>query len=417
MKKGKIIIINHYGITPDMPGATKHYDLAKYFSEKGEYEIEFWMCGYNHVTGKYAKGLNGFKLQYKYQENGIKIVKIKSVPYWGSNFMRQLNIVLFDFFVGIKLFFSSGIKCIILSMPPITFFATDAAYIRGIKMVADVEDLWPLFIEDMGMKNKFVSMYMEYFANHSYNLSTAFEAVSNGMLEYVRKKIKDKNKPSWLAPLGVNLSLVEGKIDKNIISHYKWKDDFIVIYAGAHGKANDIESVLQTISIFEKNYHTINGKSVSFVFIGNGDNKEFLIELAKALKLKNVFFEDAVPSSEIPKILMNANICLTNLKKIESFKLVRPNKIFQYMAAKKPILCGIWGEASDVVHEAGAGIYVDFTSPEAAEQLYEFMSRSDLEQIGCSGFEYISKYGNRDIIFEDFYRHIKEILEFGKYKL
>ena len=411
MKKGKIIIINHYGITPDMPGATKHYDLARYFSEKGEYEIEFWMCGYNHVTGKYADGLNGINLQYKYQDNGIKIVKIKSAPYWGSNFMRQLNILLFDFLVGIKLFFSRGIKCIILSMPPITFFATDAAYIRNMKMVADVEDLWPLFIEDMGMKNKIVSTYMEHFANHSYNLSTAFEAVSKGMLDYVQGKIKDKNKKSWLAPLGVNLNLVGGKIDKNVINHYKWKDDFIVMYAGAHGRANDLESVLQTISLFEKEYHTINGKKVSFVFIGNGDNKELLVKLSNTLKLKNVYFEDAVPSSEIPKILMNANVCLTNLRKIESFKLVRPNKIFQYMAAKKPILCGIWGEASDVVREAGAGIYVDFTSSGAADKLYEFMSRSELEQIGNRGFEYVSKYGNRDIIFEEFYGHIKEILE------
>lgn len=30
----RIVIINHYGITPDMPGATKHYDLAVHFSKK-----------------------------------------------------------------------------------------------------------------------------------------------------------------------------------------------------------------------------------------------------------------------------------------------------------------------------------------------------------------------------------------------
>ena len=411
MSRGKIIIINHYGITPDMPGATKHYDLAKYFADKNEYDIEFWMCGYNHVTGDYVDGLKGFHIQHKYTENGIKIVKIKSVPDWRGLVMRQLNIMVFDFITGIKILFSRNIKCVILSMPPITFFATDATFIRKIKMVADVEDLWPLFMEDMGMKNKIASKYMEHFANHSYNMATAFEAVSNGMLVYVKSKIKDKKKKSWLAPLGVNLNLVEGEVDRSKIEQYSWKDDFIVIYAGAHGRANDLESVLHTIEKFEKKYETINGKKASFVFIGNGDNKEALVSLSKQLKLNNVYFEDAVPGREIPQILMNADVCLTNLKKIESFKLVRPNKIFQYMAAKKPILCGIWGEAAEVVKEAGSGIYVDFTDPNAADQLYSFMTRTDLTDLGKKGFEYILKNGNRDIIFEDFYNHIKEIVK------
>lgn len=411
MSKGKIVIINHYGITPDMPGATKHYDLAKFFADKKKYDIEFWMCGYNHVTGDYVDGLKGFHIQHKYKENGIKIVKIKSVPDWGGLVMRQLNIMVFDFITGIKILFSRGIKCVILSMPPITFFATDATFLRRIKMVADVEDLWPLFMEDMGMKNRFASKYMEHFANHSYNIATAFEAVSNGMLDYVKSKIRDKNKKSWLAPLGVNLDLVDGDVDRSRIEQYSWKDDFIVIYAGAHGRANDLESVLYTIKEFEKKYETISGKKVSFVFIGNGDNKESLIKLSKDLQLKSVYFENAVPGSRIPQILMNADVCLTNLKKVESFKLVRPNKIFQYMAAKRPILCGIWGEAASVVDEAGAGIYVDFTNSDAADKMYAFMIRQDLKEIGNRGYDYISKFGNRNIIFEDFYRHIKDIIE------
>ena len=411
MSRSKIVIINHYGITPDMPGATKHYDLAKYFADKNEYDIEFWMCGYNHVTGDYVDGLKGFHIQHKYIENGIKIVKIKSVPDWGGLVMRQLNIMVFDFITGFKILFSRNIKCVILSIPPITFFATDASFIRRIKMVADVEDLWPLFMEDMGMKNKIASKYMEHFANHSYNISTAFEAVSNGMLDYVKTKIKNKNKKSWLAPLGVNLQLVSGEAVRSNIEQYAWKDDFIVIYAGAHGRANDLESVLHTIKLFENKYQSINGKKVSFVFIGNGDNKESLINLSKELELKTVYFEDAVPGSKIPQILMNADVCLTNLKKIESFKLVRPNKIFQYMAARKPILCGIWGEAASVVEEASSGIYVDFTDPNAADCIYSFISRKDLVELGNNGFEYISVYGNRDIIFEDFYGHIKDIIE------
>lgn len=412
MKKGKIIIINHYGITPDMPGATKHYDLARFFAEKKEYAVEFWMCGYNHVTGKYVDGLRGFHIQYKYRDNDISIVKIKSVPDWGGLIMRQLNIMVFDFITSIKLLFSRNVKCVILSMPPITFFATDAMRIRKIKMIADVEDLWPLFMEDMGMKNKFASLYMEHFANHSYNAATAIEAVSDGMLGYVKNKLKNKQKKIWLAPLGVNLTLVEGQANKEKIKYYKWKNDFTIIYAGAHGRANDIESVLHTISIFEKKYKSVNGRNISFVFIGNGDNKDKLKSLAHDLNIRSVYFEDAVPGSMIPQILMNADVCLTNLKRIESFKLVRPNKIFQYMAAKRPIICGIWGEAQSIVEGCGAGRYVDFTNYESAsDAIYNFITQDDLSVYGDNGYKYVSEYGDRDKIFDDFYKNVKETIE------
>ena len=409
-KRDKIIIINHYGITPDMPGATKHYDLATYFASKKEYDIEFWMCGYNHATGKYAEGLKGLHIQHIYSENDIKIVKIKSVPDWNSLIMRQLNIMVFDFITGIKLLFSRNIKCIILSMPPITFFTSDAAYIRKIKMVADVEDLWPLFMKEMGMNNKLAETYMEHYANRSYNRANAIEAVSNGMLEYVKNKVKNKNKIMWLAPLGVNLKLVKGETNRQYIGNYEWKNDFIIMYAGAHGRANDIESLLKMIQIFNQKYKNIDNRKVSFVFLGNGDNKEKLQQLKKQYGLSNTYFEDAVPGSIVPQILKNADVCLTNLKKVESFKLVRPNKIFQYMAASKPIICGIWGEAAEIVETAKAGIYIDFENPNAADQIYDFLINEDLKECGKNGYEYVSKYGNRDIIFEDFYERIRALL-------
>ena len=207
------------------------------------------------------------------------------------------------------------------------------------------------------------------------------------------------------------MELVEGTANKEKIKDYRWKDDFVIVYAGAHGKANDLESVLRTISIFEKKHQVVNGKKISFVFIGNGDNKEKLKMLAGKLGLRSVYFEEAVPGNIIPQILMNADVCLTNLKKIESFKLVRPNKIFQYMAAKRPIICGIWGEAQTIVEGCSAGKYIDFTNySTAAESMYHFITQENLSEYGENGYKYVSEFGNRKKIFEDFYINVKEVI-------
>src|SRR5699024_6570367 len=147
-KMKKIIIINHYGVTPDLPGATRHYEISKYFSSKKEYQIEFWNCGYNHYTAEFHESLKKFKLQSKENTEGFTTVRIKSTPYRNSKIARQLNITIFDLFTSFKILFSRNISLVILSTPPVTFFTVLALRVRNIFLVSDVEDLWPLFLID-----------------------------------------------------------------------------------------------------------------------------------------------------------------------------------------------------------------------------------------------------------------------------
>lgn len=411
----KIVIINHYGITPDLPGATKHYDMAKFFSEKESHEVEFWMCGYNHHTGTNHKNLKGFKIQSIEKKSNLNIFRIKSTPYRKSSIMRQLNIMFFDLITAIKILFSKNIDVVILSVPPVSILNVLATKIRKMKLITDVEDLWPLFLIDMGMKNKVAIKYMEMCSNYTYNSSDGIAAVSEGMMKYVQKKINQNNKTVWLSPLGVNIKEYFYK-NKNeiLISDKVWKKDFKVMYVGAHGRANDLYSVLKTVGEF----NALNKKSnyerkVSFIFIGDGDQKTNLIRFSEEMNLQNVYFEEAIPGNLVPDYLMHADVCLTNLKKIESFKLVRPNKLFQYMALGKPIISGIWGEAKSILEEANSGMYVDFTQYNiTAQKLRElFNNQSQLNEYGKNGKVYIEKYGNRDLIFEEFYNELIKVIE------
>lgn len=408
----KIIIINHYGTTPDLPGPTRNYELAKYFSEICSEGAEFWICGFSHYTGKRAKG---FKLQKKERVSKLTTIKIRSTPYGKSAFLRQVNILVFDFIAAIKILFSRGIDCVLITAPPISIFSALAAKIKKIKLITDVEDLWPLFLIDMGLTNKLAINYMNYCSKLLYNMSDGIAAVSDGMLNYVKKTIKDKNKPIWLSPLGVNISEYTegGENDINLLSDKEWSKDFIVMYIGSHGKANDLVSVLNTIELLNRKRTMVGDKKISFVFIGDGTEKANLRSYCKELNLKNVYFEESIPGKLVPGYLKLADVCLTNLQKIESFKLVRPNKLFQYMALGKPIITGIWGEFKSIIEKENSGIYVDFTnSKEASYKIINFIEDKE-KMVNCkeNGINYIKKYGNREIIFDDLYKQIKEILK------
>lgn len=408
----RIIIINHYGATPDTPGPTKNYEMAKFFADHCNCESELWICGYSHYIGRMDKNLKGLKFQSLKKTRNFSIVKIRSTPYNKNSFLRQLNITVFDFITAIKILVSKKIDCIIITTPPVTLFSTIVAKLKKIKLVVDVEDLWPLFLEDMGMNNKIALKYMNYAADYLYNSADGVATVSSGMLEYVRNKVQSK--PMWVSPLGVNTDDYFDKIaEVNLIKNKEWEKDFKIMYLGVHGKANDLFSVLSTIKEFNSTFlNKICEKKVSFIFIGDGEQKSKLIEFAKLHDLRNVYFEDAVQSNLVPDYLVHADVCLTNLMRIESFKLVRPNKLFQYMALGKPIISGIWGEFQSIIDKVGSGIYVDFNNhKEASLKIYELISNEDLlKKMGIRGVDYIKKYGDRKKIFIDFYNIIENDL-------
>lgn len=409
MQKKKVILINHYGITPDMPGATRNYDLAKYISENTEYDVEFWRCSVGHYVDKNQSEVNKPKV---YMDGKLKINGIRSISYRGNSIRRVLNMVIFDINTALKLLFSKDIKFVLLCVPPINFFNILAMRLRKIKLIVDVEDLWPLFLSDMDINNKAVLGVLRLAANHTYRTASAISAVSEGMLNYVRNEIDTDGKITWLSPLGVDISQYSGiSTDTSFFNKYNWADDFVVMYIGAMGPANDLESVLRTIAVYNSLYSSeVRGKKLSFVFIGHGSAKDILETIRTELSLFNVYIEDGIPASLVPQFLVRANICLTNLKQVESFKLVRPNKLFQYMAAKKPILCGIWGEMQSIVEATKAGVYVDFNDYKmAAGLLRDIFERDDLDEMGERGFEYVSLFGDRNLIYKKTVEVLREL--------
>lgn len=407
----KIIIINFFGITPDQPGATKHYDMARFFTDKKHSDVEFWISGINHHTDERVSELKGPKASFKTQYEGIDLVYIQSIKHKTSKIRRELGMLVFSIISTFKLMFGKKADVVILSMPPVNSLITLATKLRKINLVADVEDLWPLFLEDLGIKNKAVLKYYDVQATSIYKAAKGIEAVSDGMLNYVKNKVDCNNKVCWMAPLGVDLSIYDNITQTDSLDNYKWKDDFKVMYIGAHGLANDIISVLKVIDIFNKQNIKIKGKKVSFIFIGDGNYKHEMINYMENNNIQNVYFEKAIRSDLVPFYLKQADVCLTNLQKVESFKLVRPNKLFQYMAAKKPIICGIWGEAKRVIEESASGIYIDFTEVDnAVKTMTEFLKRDDLDKLADNGNAYIRKNGSRETIFQNYYMKIEEIL-------
>jgi glycosyltransferase involved in cell wall biosynthesis len=87
--------------------------------------------------------------------------------------------------------------------------------------------------------------------------------------------------------------------------------------------------------------------------------------LAKSRKLDNVFFLPAVPMSDVGAYLSCADALLVHLKKDPLFTVTIPSKTQAYMAAGKPILMAVDGDAANLVRDAGCGVISESDNPQA----------------------------------------------------
>ena len=259
--------------------------------------------------------------------------------------------------------------------------------------VFEVRDLWPAFAIAIGvLKNRVLvrlSLWLEHFL---YSRADAVVVNSPGFIEHVRRK---GAKHIELIPNGADpdMFLVKDHI-LTVDDKKNPKGKFICLYAGAHGLSNDLEVILEAAKGLEKD------PGVHFILVGDGKEKPALERKAAALALKNITFLPPVPKEEMIGVLSGSDTCIAILKPIELYKTTYPNKVFDYMAAGKPVILAIDGVIRLVVEKANAGIFVEPGQPEKMIEVIQYLKNHPREaaRMGKNGREYIIENFNRAVI-------------------
>ena len=136
---------------------------------------------------------------------------------------------------------------------------------------------------------------------------------------------------------------------------------------------------------------------IRFVFVGDGKEKVNLQKEANQRNLTNIFWAPPVPKNQMAQVLAAADACIAILKPIEMYKTTYPNKVFDYMAAGRPVLLVIDGVIRQVVEAADAGLFAQPGNPEALTMAILQMADDPARtlQMGANGREYIQQHFNR----------------------
>ncbi len=97
------------------------------------------------------------------------------------------------------------------------------------------------------------------------------------------------------------------------------------------------------------------------------------------------------------RALAGANACLAILKPIEEYKTTYPNKVFDYMAAGRPIVLAIDGAIKEVIEAAGCGVFVKPGDPNALAEAILSLSadRERSKRMGRAGRKYLEEHFSR----------------------
>ncbi len=311
----------------------------------------------------YGKLYPGYKLALKKRENleGVSVLRVFLYPsHDKSKLKRAINYITFSIsaaIFGIKEFRDCDV--IIAYQDPLSYILPVFVfkYILRKRVVIDVQDIWPEALYATGMlKNNLLYKALEWICIFNYNLADAIAVISNGFKErLVRRGIKPEKISviySWCPDEEVFLN-AKGTADlpgeDKAIFEKKCDKELVFVFAGNIGKAQGLSSLIEAFARL-KSY------PIKLVIIGNGVERQSLIEYAQKINANNVYFIDRKPVGEIWKYLIKADALVVHLKKHSGLSNTIPSKTQTYMAIGKPILMMQNGDAARLINDARCGI-------------------------------------------------------------
>jgi glycosyltransferase involved in cell wall biosynthesis len=361
-----IILINHYG------GSTRHgmefrpFYLAREWVRAG-HKVQIVAASHSHIRANQPK-LEGAVLDENIE--GIDYRWYATPAYQGNGVGRVKNMLSFMWALWrdasrLTREFKPDVVIASSTYPMDIWPARRIAKLARAKLVFEVHDLWPLSPMELGGMSKWHPFILLVQAAENYAYRHADVVIS--MLPKVREHVELHGMAPHklhIVPNGVDpdewsaeKTPLPTKITEKL-AKLKAEGYAIVGYAGTHGVANALETLLEAAE-------QMLPERVAFLLVGGGPEKALLQERARTKGLRNVHFMEPVLKEQIPSLLQWFDVAYVGFQRQPLFRFgIAPNKLMDYMMAGRPVLMAI-DAGNDPVSEAACGLTVRPENPQA----------------------------------------------------
>lgn len=387
-----ILLIHQTFVSPNEPGGTRHYELARHCLDQGN-QFTIVASNLDYLTGQ--KTVADGRLVTKQNLDGVRVLRAYTYSALHRSFIWRvvsfLSFMVTSVVAGLR---AGPIDLVMGTSPPIFqgLSAWMVAVLRRRPFLLEIRDLWPDFAIEIGvLKHPVLIRLSRWLERFLYWRATHILVNSPAYREYLLKKGISPNKVS-LIPNGVDPDMFDPAADgMHIRDEFGLDGKFVVSYAGALGMANDIPTILRAAARLRDQ------ADITFLIVGDGKERKNLEALAHELKLSNVIFAGSRPKSQMGDVLAASDACIATLKNIPMFRTTYPNKVFDYMAAGRPTIMGIDGVIRDVIEAGNGGVFVTPGDEVALAEAVHRLScdRVETQKMGASARAYVVENFNR----------------------
>ncbi len=392
-----ILLVHQLFAALDEPGGTRHHELARFLVQQG-HRVTVITSPVSYLTGAGSQAERSPALAGCEQREEGNLTILRPYTYSGvhRSFVHRvigfLSFMISSFIAGLRV---PQVDLVWGTSPPIFqgLTAWALARIHRAAFVFEVRDLWPAFAVQMGvLHNRLLIWASERLERFLYRHADRLLVNSPGFIGHLQRR---GARQVDLIPNGADPRMFDPSLDgAEFRQAHNLGDRFVVLYAGAHGLANDLGVVLQAAGLLR------NQAEILIVLLGDGKEKENLVRQAEALDMANVQFIPSIPKKEMAQALAAADACLAILQPIPLFATVYPNKVFDYMAAGRPVILAIDGVIRQVVEQAQAGLSIPAGDAQALAQAIRKLAqeRSLGQAMGKNGRQYIETHFDRAVL-------------------
>jgi colanic acid biosynthesis glycosyl transferase WcaI len=280
----------------------------------------------------------------------------------------------------------------ILPPLPLGVSAWAIAKASGARLVINVQDIYPDVAVALNyLTNPAAVALFRGMERWIYRRADRIVVISEGFRQNLMAKGVTASKlrvvPNWADPD----QIVPGTADNAFRRETGTNGELLVIYAGGLTHNAEIEPVLDAAA-------ELRDLPIRFAIVGEGVQKQSLMERAEASRLKNVRFFAFQPIERYGEVLAAADATLVTLNSAATFASV-PSKIYKQMAAARPIIAvtNPGNELSRLVMDAQCGVTVPpGDSLRLADVLRQALNQRDaLAEMGRRGRMYLERNCSR----------------------
>ena len=329
--------------------------------------------------------------------NGIHIYRVPVIPRGSSKLALVLNYLSFVV-TGLllapwKLRGQSFDAIFVFQTSPITS-AIPALLLRRLKkapVLLWVLDLWPDTLSAIGIiRSKRLLAIVGGLVRFVYARCDRVLIQSRAFVPLVARYMRDDRTiryfPGWPEQIFTDTSAPANPAPELA----PWRDDFIILFAGNIGEAQDFPAILDAAEA------TSDLPDVRWIILGDGRARDMVErELDRRNLREKVILLGRFPIERMPEFFAGADALLVSLKAEPIWALTIPGKVQSYLASGVPLLAMIDGEGARVVAESGGGLVApagDGQALAARVRALKAMTQAERTQMGSLG----RAYGQRE---------------------